>query len=116
MRITHEPITSDIIDMELIELKFIFDRSKQLRSGTIQCIHDLYLTAHHDNRDFDIFANYQPRLSDSVNTQTLLLGGTEGVGLVLKRLVSSAYFLNLSPARMALDIPQIVHTRLPTRK
>lgn len=27
MRMTHEPITSDLIDMELIELKFIFDRS-----------------------------------------------------------------------------------------
>jgi len=28
MRLTHESISSDIIDMELIELKFIFDRSK----------------------------------------------------------------------------------------
>lgn len=27
MRLAHEPVTSDIIDMELIELKFIFDRS-----------------------------------------------------------------------------------------
>jgi len=27
MRLTHEPITSDLIDMELIELKFIYDRS-----------------------------------------------------------------------------------------
>ena len=26
MRVTHEPINSDLIDMELIELKFIFDR------------------------------------------------------------------------------------------
>ena len=26
MRLMHEPISSDIIDMELIELKFIFDR------------------------------------------------------------------------------------------
>ena len=29
MRITHEPISSDVIDMELIELKFIFDRCEQ---------------------------------------------------------------------------------------
>lgn len=29
MRITHEPISPDIIDMELIELKFIFDRCEQ---------------------------------------------------------------------------------------
>lgn len=28
MRITHEPITSDLVDMELIELKFIFGRCK----------------------------------------------------------------------------------------
>jgi N-terminal acetyltransferase B complex non-catalytic subunit len=26
MRIAHEPINSDLVDMELIELKFIFDR------------------------------------------------------------------------------------------
>lgn len=28
MRMTHEPINSDLIDMELIELKFVFDRCK----------------------------------------------------------------------------------------
>ncbi|TFK76275.1 actin cytoskeleton organization protein [Pluteus cervinus] len=54
MRTTHEVITSDLIDMELIELKFIFDRT------------------HHDNRDFDILANYQPHFSKSLNEQTLL--------------------------------------------
>ncbi|KAG5647223.1 hypothetical protein DXG03_000758 [Asterophora parasitica] len=62
MRLTHEPITSDIIDMELIELKFIFDRN------------------HHDNRDFEIFANYQPRISDSINAQTSLFGRNESHG------------------------------------
>ncbi|GLB34889.1 putative N-acetyltransferase B complex (NatB) non catalytic subunit [Lyophyllum shimeji] len=62
MRISHEPINSDIIDMELIELKFIFDRT------------------HHDNRDFDIIANYQPRSSDSIHLQTLLFGKQESLG------------------------------------
>ena len=28
MRIAHEPLNSELIDMELIELKFIFDRCK----------------------------------------------------------------------------------------
>ena len=28
MRIAHEPPSSDLVDMELIELKFIFDRRK----------------------------------------------------------------------------------------
>ena len=28
MRIAHEPVTSDLVDMELIELEFIFDRRK----------------------------------------------------------------------------------------
>lgn len=28
MRLTHEPIASDLVDMELIELKFIFDKSE----------------------------------------------------------------------------------------
>ncbi|KAF9052875.1 N-acetyltransferase B complex non catalytic subunit-domain-containing protein [Panaeolus papilionaceus] len=60
MRLTHEPVNSDVIDMELIELKFIFDR------------------VHHDNRDFAIFPNYQPNVSGSLNHQTLLFGKEEG--------------------------------------
>ncbi|KAF8892524.1 actin cytoskeleton organization protein [Infundibulicybe gibba] len=62
MRLAHETITSDVIDMELIELKFIFDRT------------------HHDNRDFDILGNYQPRCCESFNRQTLLFGKAEGHG------------------------------------
>ena len=30
MRIAHEALNSELIDMELIELKFIFDRCKSL--------------------------------------------------------------------------------------
>ncbi|KAF8965269.1 actin cytoskeleton organization protein [Flammula alnicola] len=60
MRLTHEAITSDIIDMELIELKFIFDRT------------------HYDNRDFAILPNYQPKNSQGLHEQTLLFGKPEG--------------------------------------
>lgn len=28
MRVAHEPINSELVDMELIELKFIFDRGE----------------------------------------------------------------------------------------
>ncbi|KAF5373874.1 hypothetical protein D9758_000631 [Tetrapyrgos nigripes] len=62
MRIAHEVISSDIIDMELIELKFIFDRQ------------------HHDNRDFDILPNYQPQSIDTLNKQTILFDKAEGLG------------------------------------
>ncbi|KAG6874208.1 hypothetical protein C0995_003754 [Termitomyces sp. Mi166 len=62
MRLTHEQITSDVIDMELIELKFIFDRT------------------HHDNRDFEIMSNYQPKISSDVFSQTNLLGKNESHG------------------------------------
>ncbi|OBZ75813.1 N-alpha-acetyltransferase 25, NatB auxiliary subunit [Grifola frondosa] len=62
MRAAHEPINNDLIDMELIELKFIFDRF------------------HHDNRDFDILANYQPRSTRSFNEQTLLFEKSPGQG------------------------------------
>ncbi|KAF8910991.1 actin cytoskeleton organization protein [Gymnopilus junonius] len=60
MRLTHEPINSDLIDMELIELKFIFDR------------------IHYDNRDFAILPNYQPKLSEGLHNQTLLFSKPEG--------------------------------------
>ncbi|KAJ3517170.1 hypothetical protein NLJ89_g669 [Agrocybe chaxingu] len=62
MRLTHEQIVSDVIDMELIELKFIFDRT------------------HYDNRDFQILPNYQPLASPGLNEQTLLFGKKEGNG------------------------------------
>ncbi|KAI0362109.1 actin cytoskeleton organization protein [Trametes cingulata] len=62
MRIAHEPINSELVDMELIELKFIFDR------------------VHHDNRDFDILANYQPRGVATFNQQTEFLEKTPGLG------------------------------------
>ncbi|KAI0748133.1 N-acetyltransferase B complex non catalytic subunit-domain-containing protein [Daedaleopsis nitida] len=62
MRIAHEPINSDLVDMELIELKFIFDR------------------LHHDNRDFNILANYQPRSVATFNMQTQYLEKTPGFG------------------------------------
>ncbi|KAJ7097819.1 actin cytoskeleton organization protein [Mycena belliarum] len=62
MRLAHEAITSDIIDMELIELKFIYDR------------------LHHDNRDSEILADYQPRVIQKFSEQTLLFGKSEGSG------------------------------------
>ncbi|KAF9013886.1 actin cytoskeleton organization protein [Cyathus striatus] len=60
MRLTHEPVNSDLVDMELIELKFLYDR------------------IHYDNRDFEILPNYQPRVSKGFNEQTLLLGKSDG--------------------------------------
>lgn len=40
------------------------------------------MTVHHDNRDFGILANYQPKVSESLITQTRLFGKGEGVGLL----------------------------------
>lgn len=79
MRLTHEPITSDIIDMELIELKFIFDRCKSNSRPKHPSHTHTAPAAHHDHRDFNIIANYQPRGSDSINDQTHLFGKAEGV-------------------------------------
>ncbi|KAI0273734.1 N-acetyltransferase B complex non catalytic subunit-domain-containing protein [Gloeopeniophorella convolvens] len=62
MRVTHEPVTTELVDMELIELKFIFDR------------------LHHDNRDFDILPNYQPRQQPAFASQTTLFTMEPGLG------------------------------------
>ncbi|EPQ58725.1 hypothetical protein GLOTRDRAFT_13884, partial [Gloeophyllum trabeum ATCC 11539] len=62
MRITHEPVNSELIDMELIELKFNFDRY------------------HYDNRDIKVFSNYQPRGQKSTFEQTLLFKNLPGSG------------------------------------
>ena len=70
MRVAHEPLNAELVDMELIELKFIFDRS----ASTFPTLDD-YLKqtplVHHDNRDFGIIPNYQPRGQPSLNEQTL---------------------------------------------
>ncbi|KAH9063337.1 N-acetyltransferase B complex non catalytic subunit-domain-containing protein [Lactarius vividus] len=62
LRISHEPITTELVDMELIELKFIFDRQ------------------HHDNRDLEILPNYQPRGQSSFQSQTTLFGKEPAAG------------------------------------
>ncbi|KAF9792094.1 actin cytoskeleton organization protein [Thelephora terrestris] len=62
MRVFHESVNADLTDMELIELKFIFAR------------------LHHDNRDYEIFSNYQPRYGLSFNEQTTLFGQDPGFG------------------------------------
>lgn len=62
LRISHEPITTELVDMELIELKFIFDRQ------------------HHDNRDLGILPNYQPRGQPSFASQTTLFGREPAAG------------------------------------
>ncbi|KAI0302144.1 N-acetyltransferase B complex non catalytic subunit-domain-containing protein [Russula brevipes] len=62
LRVSHEQITTELIDMELIELKFIFDR------------------VHHDNRDMEILPNYQPRGQPSFFSQTTLFGKEPATG------------------------------------
>ncbi|KAI0306474.1 actin cytoskeleton organization protein [Multifurca ochricompacta] len=62
LRISHEPITPELVDMELIELKFIFDR------------------LHHDNRDLEVLPNYQPRGQLSFLSQTTLFGREPATG------------------------------------
>ncbi|KAH9996784.1 actin cytoskeleton organization protein [Russula vinacea] len=62
LRISHEPVSSELVDMELIELKFIFDR------------------LHHDNRDLEVIPNYQPRGRPSFLSQTTLFGKEPAAG------------------------------------
>ncbi|KAG1756688.1 N-acetyltransferase B complex non catalytic subunit-domain-containing protein [Suillus paluster] len=89
MRITHEPINSDLIDMELIELKFVFDRF------------------HHDNRDFGMLPNYQPACQPSLNDQTLMFGNSTGQGWLW-------YFIKIyiRAFQHASDLDDIVEDKL----
>jgi N-terminal acetyltransferase B complex non-catalytic subunit len=89
MRMTHEPINSDLIDMELIELKFVFDRF------------------HHDNRDFGMLPNYQPACQPSLNDQTLMFGSSTGQGWLW-------YFIKIyiRALQHASDLDDIVEEKL----
>lgn len=110
MRLTHEPIGADLIDMELIELKFIFDRSELLTWIARFFSHSL---AHHDNRDFEILANYQPVFSESFFKQTQLFGKSEGVSLPILG-ISAVPTMKL--AWMAQNIPQGLYSSIPARQ
>lgn len=83
MRIAHEQINADLIDLELVELKFIFNRCK---STGVDCLFsELQLTffqVHHDNRDFDIIPNFQPQCTASFGQQTLLFEKSTGVRML----------------------------------
>ncbi len=84
MRIAHEPLNSELVDMELIELKFIFDRRTFLRYSRPQSnnvSHGIVSLVHHDNRDFTILPNYQPRGVASFNQQTQYLEKEPGVSV-----------------------------------
>lgn len=80
MRLAHEPLGTDIVDMELIELKFIFDRRAY---ENVLCTHLLsynFITVHHDNRDLTVIPNYQPAASPlQLSDQLELWGKSEGV-------------------------------------
>lgn len=71
------------------------------------------MTVHHDNRDFSILANYQPKNVESLNIQTQLFGRSEGV-CRLQCLFFVYLCSPLSPlARMAFDLPQNIYPSLP---
>ena len=95
LRISHEPISSELVDMELIELKFIFDRRTSLFA-----IHLLLklnsLSVHHDNRDLEILPNYQPRERPSFSSQTTLFGKEPAVSALYSAMVRcSLHFIRL---------------------
>lgn len=73
LRISHEQISSELVDMELIELKFIFDRCALL-SVIYTLLQLIWISVHHDNRDMEILHNYQPRGQPSFFSQTTLFG------------------------------------------
>ena len=77
MRLTHEQLHTDIIDMELIELKFIFDRRTLV--FTLLGASSMSFPVHHDNRDFVILPNYQPACKPTFNEQSLMFGKSCGV-------------------------------------
>jgi N-terminal acetyltransferase B complex non-catalytic subunit len=79
LRIAHEQINSELVDMELVELKFVFDRCV---SFFVTCfvLQTNLVSVHHDNRDLEILTNYQPCGQPSFLSQTTLFGKELGVG------------------------------------
>ncbi|KZP19497.1 hypothetical protein FIBSPDRAFT_920120 [Athelia psychrophila] len=89
MRIAHEQINADLIDLELVELKFIFNRF------------------HHDNRDFDIIPNFQPQCTASFGQQTLLFEKSTGLGWL-----SAFLKIYINVLQQASDLDDTVEDKL----
>jgi len=89
MRIAHEQINADLIDLELVELKFIFNRF------------------HHDNRDFDIIPNFQPQSIASFGQQTLLFEKSTGLGWL-----SAFLKIYINVLQQASDLDDTVEDKL----
>ncbi|KAI0810968.1 N-acetyltransferase B complex non catalytic subunit-domain-containing protein [Irpex lacteus] len=89
MRLAHEILNIELVDMELIELKFIFDR------------------LHHDNRDFDIIPNFQPHDSASFEEQTRQFGKTPNQGWL-----SAFLKIYIRAFQQASDIDDTVEDKL----
>ncbi|KAI5833927.1 hypothetical protein K523DRAFT_369462 [Schizophyllum commune Tattone D] len=89
MRLTHETISNDVTDMELIELKFGSEKPP------------------HDNRDYDILVNYQPASSKSFLEQTTLFGRVESCGWL--NIFLKMYIRAL---QMASDLDETVEDKL----
>ena len=111
MRIAHEQVNSELVDMELIELKFIFDRCTWYF-----CLPGSLLTSqlvHHDNRDFSILANYQPRNSQTFDQQTQFFEKSQGVRQRMYNTISACHSPVLSLARLALGVLEDLHQGVP---
>jgi N-terminal acetyltransferase B complex non-catalytic subunit len=81
-RLAHENVSSDVVDTELIELKFIFDRSK--RSYRSCGVSTEIVLVHFDNRDTTVLPSFQPKHSPNLTAQTNLFSLHEGVSDYLK--------------------------------
>lgn len=113
MRLTHEPLNTDIIDMELIELKFMFDRGAFPRFFLLDS-NKIGDTAHHDNRDFVIIPNYQPHCKPTLNEQSLLFGTSTGVSNTMVVCDLNTEVPSVS-ARMVVVFFEDLHPCIPAR-
>lgn len=94
MRVTHEPITTDLVDMELIELKLNFDRCTCSLTARGFALNEhqtsVFSTPNvHDNRDYTVFPNYQPRSYKSIEEATALFGKRPGVRMLSSEIMFS---------------------------
>ena len=116
MRVAHEPVTSELVDMELIELKFIFDRRKWTSITVTSSVVAQMVLVHFDNRDFDILPNYQPRGQPSFHEQTILFGKPPGVSHTAKANMNRADERRRPSATMVVALLEDIHQNLPASK
>ena len=81
MKNLHEGLTPESVEVELVELRFVWGRGMSLQVINHEFWSNCMLLVHHDNRDLELLPNFQPAGVPSIDNLTSIGGAPVSVRL-----------------------------------